>query len=166
LGNVSVSEGYSSKIDTYTGESDFISNNLQRGFANQLIYYTRIAWVYFAYLYLVFNKRYNKNSLVTQLLFISLFFVNLTFAIPTIFSRYLNFVKILFVLFLLFETYTNPKFRKKEFWLFFCLFTLSFIIDIYLMRYNFQASLLNRNLLTIINVLSNQFTLKDVLHVQ
>lgn len=166
LGNVSVSEGYSSKIDTYTGDSDFVSNNLQRGFANQLIYYTRIAWVYFAYIYLAINKRYNRNSLVSQLLFISIFFINLTFAIPTIFSRYLNFIKILFVLFLLFESYTNPKFKKREFWLFFCLFTLSFIIDIYLMRYNFQASLLNRNLLTIINVLSNQFTLKDVLHVQ
>jgi len=166
LGTVNVSEGYNNKIQAYTEGGDFVSGNLQKGIANQIIYYTRVIWIFVAYLYLLFNKKYNKNALITQLLFLFLFFLNLTYSIPTVYSRYLNVVKIVFVLFILHECYTNIKFSKKTFWIFFILFGVSFLMDLYLIRYNLQASLLNKNLLTIVNILSNKFTLQDVLYNQ
>lgn len=163
LGKVEFSEGYSNKVNQYSQGEDFVSAGLVKGIVQQLIYYSRVGWIYVVYIYLLFNKKYDKNSVISKILFCFIFFLNITYSIPTAYSRFLNLIKILFITFIIYEKLTNPKFDKRLFILFFILCGLSFLIDIYILRYNLQSSLLGKNLFTIVNIFSNKFSLSDVL---
>lgn len=163
LGNIDFSEGYSNKINQYSQGEDFVSSGLTKGITQQFIFFFRTAWFYVILLFLLFNKRYNTNSFIAKMLLVFLSFVNITYSIPTIHSRYLNVIKIIFISFLIYEHFIRRNMNRKIFYLFFIICGLSFVIDIYLLRYNFQASLFGKNLLTIVNVLSNKFNYSDVL---
>lgn len=163
LSSFSFIDSYSNKINDYTQEGDFITEGLNRSLANRLMYYIKISWIYIAYVFLLINKRYDKKDLITKILFIFLSFVNLTYSFPTIYSRYLSLVKIIFMIFILKQFFYKPIKNKKMYFLFYFLFLFAFLADLYKMRYNFQATF-TQNLLTTVNILSHNFELSDILH--
>ncbi len=161
VANFSPSESYNSKAEQYL-DSDLIGEGMKNNIANMIVFYLRQIWVYLAYAYLVFYKKWNdKNNVLLSLLYLGIFFVNLTFSVPTVFSRFSAVVKILFAIILVRE-YMATKNRKLMFF-FLGFYLLSFILDIYLLRINLAESLFFKEIITSIGIIAHKFTLYDVI---
>lgn len=166
LGSISFSESYEGKIELYTEDEDILASGFKRNFANTLMYIIKIAWIYLAFFYLAFNKKYDKNALITKLVFILFTTVNLTHAFPTIFSRYAAFLKVFFVIFLINEYFLkqrNVVSFKKRYNFFFSVLLAGYLVDIFKLKLNFKESFFKNDILTIINIFSNNLGLKDVI---
>ncbi|QCX53676.1 EpsG family protein [Elizabethkingia sp. JS20170427COW] len=159
--NVSPTEAYSSKADQYL-DNDLIGEGIKNNIANAIVFYTRQIWIYVAYIYLIFFKKKKENyDIILSLLFLIIFTVNLTFSVPTVFSRYSTFIKILFAVIII-----KDFLKKKNInitYLFFLLYLISFILDIYLLRENLVESLFFKEIITSIGLLTKSVTIQDII---
>lgn len=162
LSQITFFKSYANKINDYTGNEDFLTSGFQRNIANLIMYYIKNIWIYIAYAFLIFNKKYDKEDLLTKLLFILIAVVNLTYSFTTVFARYSSFIKFIFIVFLIKQYFLLPNKNRKIYYLFFIIFFFSFLADVYKLRFNLQVSLF-KNLTTLVNVLSVNIGLSDVI---
>lgn len=161
VANLSPSESYNTKAEQYL-EGDMIGEGMKNNIANVIVFYLRQIWVYIAYAYLFFFKRkHDKNDILLSLLYLVIFFVNLTFSVPTVFSRFSAIIKILFAILLIKEAVISKD--RKVFFIFLGLYLLSFALDIYLLRINLAESLFFRDIVTSVGIIARKITLYDVI---
>src|SRR5690554_1572026 len=142
FGWLSLSDGYHHKLSLYTELDRDVSKNAI------ILSHVRNIWFYFAVLYLVFDKdKSNKIFLsVLLLLFSSVNFVN---SIPVAFYRYIGFAKVIFLLYLL-SKFVSGRLSNNYFYCFFVLYALGFMVDVLVLRVNFQESFFSaESLLTV-----------------
>lgn len=160
MNQFSVLDSYSSKIDLYVNEDDFLTKNFSN-ISNVIIYYSRNLWVYVAYIFLLFQGKKINNKVILNLVLVFFAFVNVLYALPTVYSRYLIFVKFIFTAFLISNYIKNNNIKYIRFFL--ILYLISMIVDIWVLRYNFLSSLYNIENLSLFSIFFNQFTINDVI---
>lgn len=157
--SLEVNEGYGNKVDAYVNGDDFATQNFANNVSSIIVYYIRNCWIYVAYIFLLYIKPPDKR--LTQLLFLFLSFLNVFYAFPTIFSRYLIVCKFVFTIYLIYN-YLEGKI-DKVFKLFLFLFFLSFIVDVYVMRENWAETFTLESVLNIYTILSREVNLDSVI---
>lgn len=154
-----LSSGYATKIDSYIYGDDFITQNFDNNFSSIIVYYTRNIWIFIAYIYLIFESK-NKNNRLRQLLYLFIAIVNVFYAFPTIFSRYLILVKFIFTIYLI-NDYLNSK--RKIVILFLGLFLITFLIDLYVIRPNLIATFFDSSNISLFTILRRVVGLEDII---
>lgn len=166
LGSINISESYSSKADLYLNQEDHISQNFNNNSNSLIIYFLRTSWIFLVYLYLIVrDKAINSSGYLittTSLLYIFLFFINLTYSIPTIYSRYLLIVKILALILIIMDTIASKK--NRFLYLFLIFYFISFFTDIYILRFNLKESIFNIENLSIITIFQNHISTDEFLN--
>lgn len=152
-------DGYSNKVDLYVNGDDFSTKNFENNISSIIVYYARNLWIYFAYIILLLKK--NSNKKIIQLLFVFMAFLNVFYAFPTIFSRYLIFCKFLFTIYLISE-YLESK-NNKTFNLLFILYFITFVIDAYVLRNNWAATFNDISIINIFTTLAREVNLSNVI---
>ena len=142
--SLNLPEGYNAKIEAYLTGEDFIEQGINRGSSNYLLVYLfSIGWIYPAYIYLIYTIK--RKSLIRNYNYLFFSFVNMFYTIPTIFWRYSFFLRIIFVLLIIYEL----KFHKiKPVYIFLCIFFISLLSQIIITRYNLFESYLNEYLIS------------------
>lgn len=168
LGFFSFSESLSSKTSLYTEGDDFISQNFDTNQGSYLMYLIRGAWYYvMIFILLLFPKRLEFDSTSTTLikmLYLMIFLTNITYSFPTIFTRYILLIKMVFAIYLIYlYVLKNSLFTKQVFFLILLLYLMSFSVDVYVLRYNFIASLFSGNNFFLFNILSNKIEYNEFL---
>ncbi|UII77602.1 EpsG family protein [Flagellimonas sp. HMM57] len=106
---------------------DVIEEAMQESFGAVILYYIKILWTYFAYLYLLFT--YKRKSLLRNMVYILVFTMNIFSAAPDIFTRIGYVVRPMMVFLILFELakgYKN-KFYLQLFFLILLLYTSTLV---------------------------------------
>lgn len=145
FGWLSLPDGYHHKFSLYTELDRDVSKNAI------ILSHVRNVWFYFAAIYLVFDKdKSNKIFLsVLLLLFSSINFVN---SIPVAFYRYIGFAKVVFLLYLL-SKFVSGRLSHNCFYCFFVLYASGFMVDVLVLRVNFQESFFSAEfLLTVLAI--------------
>lgn len=146
---VSIPENYASKKAAYIyGIRDDIT------ISAVIEYHLKLAWLYFGYIYLVFINK-EKSSKIYKVLISLIIFINITYSVPLVFGRYLSMLSLIFSGYLIYLK-SNKLMKSVHFNIFFFLFAMSFIINIYVMRPSFIASFDVKYILTIVNVFSRK----------
>ncbi|MGM1429347.1 EpsG family protein [Sphingobacterium lactis] len=166
LGSLNLSESLSSKTSLYTEGDDFVSQNFDTNEGSYLMFLIRGVWYYaMIVLLLFFSKRltFDRTSEITiKLLYLLIALTNLTYAFPTIFTRYILVVKLIFAVFLIYvHLFNRSAFTKQVFFLMYILFIGSFLVDVYVLRYNFSASLFQSDLMFLFNILTKKIEIND-----
>jgi hypothetical protein len=150
-----LSESYANKTEAYLTSEREVSANAQ------ILTYLRSLWVYFSYLFiLVLNK--DKNNKLYLIFVVLLSFINITYSIPIVFNRYLIVPQFLLVAYLIYSK-LNGSIKNIYFYLYFTFMMISTAIDLYVLRPSIFASYQLIDMLTIVQVLSNKFTIYDIL---
>lgn len=162
IDSLGLSGGFASKADVYLEGEDFLERGIDAG---GISYYLRVLlnnlWIYVAYIYLLFFDK--EKSKVKNLTLLSFAVINLFYAVPTVYSRYILFVKILFILYIMSTSY----FKRNTVWqvIFVGIFLLAFIANLVILRYNLIESFFDARVLTLIQMIFiNDLTLEDVLY--
>ena len=149
-----LSESYANKTEAYLTKEREVTANAQ------ILIYLRNVWVYFSYLFvLVLNK--DKNNKLYLIFVVFLSFINITYSIPIVFNRYLIVLKFLLVAYLIYSK-LNGSIKNIYFYLYFIFMMISIAIDLYLIRPSIFASYQLIDMMTIVQVLSNKFTIYDI----
>tara|TARA_B100000700_G_scaffold331157_1_gene461888 strand:+ start:6537 stop:7724 length:1188 start_codon:yes stop_codon:yes gene_type:complete len=145
LGGVALPDGYYHKFSSYTELDRDVSKNAI------ILSHVRSIWFYFASLYLVFDKD-KSNKILLSVLLLLISSVNFVSSIPVAFYRYIGFVKVLFLLYFL-SKFVSGRLSNSYFYCFFVLYALGFIIDVLVLRVNFQESFFSsESLLTVLAI--------------
>lgn len=152
---INLPESYMYKADSYlTSEREFSGDFI-------IFLHLRRLWLYVTYFYLFTVKRENINQLfIILMIFISL--ANITYSMPLVFHRFSILIQLLMACYLIYEK-ANGLLKYKTYIVFLGLFFLSRIIELYIIRYNISATFEWEQLISIIHIVFNQVTLKDVL---
>jgi len=151
--------GYGTKVDGYISEDDFITQNFNTNFSSIVVYYARNIWIYFAYIYLLFDSKSKKNNFL-QLIFLLIATLNLFYAFPTVFSRYLVVIKFLFTIYLIFK-YLNNK--RDVVFLFLGLYLISFSVDLYVLRPNLIETFGDESNISLFTILFRHVGLEHII---
>lgn len=163
LTSLSLSESLDAKTGVYVDEQDFVSQNFDTNQSSVLIYILRTAWYYATLIFLIFfGKRISKSGwgeTIINLIYLFIFFTNFTYSFTTIFTRFAIIVKFSFLICLIYS-YLNRQNKqlRKALYLLVTFFLISFLIDIYVLRYNFVQSLFSNYNLLLIQILDNKIT--------
>lgn len=155
-----INEGYSTKVDLYVNQDDFITQNFENNVSSVIVYYIRNAWIFLGYIMLFFTKR-EKNNHILQILFLFFAMVNVFYAFPTIYSRYLILVKFIFTIFLILRHLRIGNNKLTYIYLF--LYFLTTVVDIYVIRPNFIATLYDNSIFTLITILLREVGLEQII---
>lgn len=141
---LSLPSQYINKADAYlTWEVESSSNLI-------ILNHIRNLWFYFAFIYLLFLKPYQKhNFFVLIALFMTA--INFFYPLPVVFNRYITFFKIVFAIYLIFLR-EKRGIQNKTFYLFVLLFILGFLVDILVLKQNFDASYSLSNMWSIYHI--------------
>lgn len=156
---IDFNSGYETKVGAYIADDDFITQNFDTNFSSIIVYYARNIWIYIAYIYLIFESK-SKNNAFLQLLFIFIAALNLFYAFPTVFSRYLIIIKFLFTIYLIFK-YLNNK--RGVVFLFLGLYLISFIVDLYVLRPNLIETFNDDSNISLFTILLRNVGLEHVI---
>lgn len=159
FGVFSLGDGYASKVDSYVHGDDFITQNFDNNFSSVIVYYARNLWIYFAYLYLIIQSK-NRSNRFLQLILLYVALVNVFYAFPTVFSRYLILIKFLFTIYLISNYLSN---KKKWPLVFLILYFITFCVDLYVIRPNLNATFMNSSNFTLITILNREVGLDQVI---
>lgn len=157
---INLPESYSAKVDDYVLGGDV---TMQEAEGNSwILYYIRLIWMVLGYIYLLFVRRNSYNKTLSSLVYLFIFFYNLTSSVPTIFLRYASLIKILLVLLVATDYYYIRK--KTPFYWGILLFSIIFVTDVFVLRNNFMSSLLDMKNISLLTIFFNKVTLLDVLY--
>lgn len=148
---------YEQKGHQYLIGEDFLLRNLAvSGFSAYVKYYYSIVWILLAYVYCLFCK---KNTTFFKYVLILFSLINIFYNAPTVFFRYMTFAKILFALYLIFDSIQTKSYKLII--VFFFVFFGSFTMDIIVLRDNLLTSLFTSDSFFLFNILwkdVNSFT--------
>lgn len=153
------SSGYETKVNSYVNEDDFITQNFDNNFSSIIVYYARNIWIYIAYIYLCFESK-NRDNRLLQLLYLFIAVLNLFYAFPTVFSRYLILVKFIFTIYLIFNYLNN---RSKVIFTFLSLYFITFVVDLYIIRPNIIATFQDDSNISLLTILYRQVGLEHII---
>lgn len=152
---IGLPESYALKTEAYLSYEKTDTVNAQ------ILTYLSNLWVYFSYVYILILNN-DKKSKLYLIFIVFLSFINITYSIPIVFNRFLIIPKLLLGAYLI-----NSKLRGSikivYFYLYFALIAISIIIDLYVLRPSLFASYKLVDMLTVIQVLSNKFTIYEIL---
>ncbi|MFV0189021.1 EpsG family protein [Empedobacter falsenii] len=140
-----------SKSEAYiTTDNDFVTQSVQEGgFGGMVIYLVQNIWIYAMYIYLLIRIKSKQQYHLICFFLITVF--NLFYSIPTVYLRYSLFIKMFFVVVLLFDIH---KYKiKKEPMFFIASFICILITQIIVMRYNIDESYMKENSFFFIDIL-------------
>lgn len=141
---LSLPSQYTNKAEAYLNWDIESSENLV------ILNHIRNLWFYFAFLYLLFSKPYNRyNFFILAALFVTA--INFFYPLPVVFNRYITFFKVVFAVYLIFLR-EEGMIRSKTFHFFLAFFILGFLVDILVLRQNFEASYHLDNMWTIYHI--------------
>lgn len=151
---INPSELYQAKANIYLSNTDLLSRGLETGSANYIyVVLASTLWIYFAYAYLLLTM--NKSCKIRNLIYLLLFFTNLTYSTPTVFVRYLITIKIFFSIMLLSDYQVQEK-KLSTLNFFIALYCISFFAQIIILRHNLNESLLNTENILITTMLNSR----------
>lgn len=151
---------YTGKVSLYTENQDFIQRGITEGSQNYIyVYLSSIAWSFVMYPYILFTLK--RKSFFRYPLYLILSIVDILYVYTTIYSRYMLFVRFIFV-FMIIDEYFRYK-KKKVLY-----FTLGFliihlIIEIIKLRYNITESFFNKEMFSMIFTFFKRVTSRDFL---
>lgn len=155
FGFLSLPENYLNKASLYLeNEVEFSDNAIILRYISQL-------WLLFVVYYFVFVNKERRSKLYYMVV-ISIAVVNITYAVPLVFNRYLILLKLLTTTFFII-LYINKRIKPIYFYIFFLLSLLSFFIGFYVVKVNFEASYSLQNLITLVTIFSNKMSEIDIL---
>lgn len=147
---------YLNKVDGYI--------NIDREFSNAFLFLQKLkeSWYYISCLFLLLYKPKGRD--IYYRLISSLFiFVNLTFNVPYAFGRYLTLLKLIFAAYII-RLLIQKRIKPYIFNLFIMVFLVSWFIDIYIMRYNFDYSYSLANMWSLYHMLFENSNLYNYLN--
>ena len=140
------------KNNAYLGNEDFVSTSIKEvGEAVRIRYLLYSLWIYVSYIYIYFTRKIKSNFRTIFLL--SFIILNVFWAFPTVFFRYSIFVKIILMCLIIIEFEIVEKRMFKNLFMF--SFFVIFSTQLLLMRYNFEASYLKRNVFYLYDFLAS-----------
>lgn len=149
-----LAEGYINKADAYLNNEDVVKQRLMEGGSSSLIrYLSSVIWSYVAYLYLIFRTK--QKSVLRNIVYLSFALTNLFYGLPFVFSRYLDFLAIIFALLVTYESRRTSEIRYI--FMFILLFLLNLGTDLIIMRYNLYASYIDFEVSTLISILFREY---------
>lgn len=155
LGFLELPETYGNKADVYlNSEVEFSQNSI-------ILNFLRNAWIYFLFFFILFINKDKDNDLINLLIFFTSV-VNITYAIPLVYNRYIILLKIMFLV-VIFISSIKDNTSKKYLYILLTLFFISFLIDINVLRYNIIASYSIDNLWNLILLFNSKITPNDFL---
>ena len=146
-------DNYIDRSSKYTDkEDDFVKQGLIKGGFSTLIgFLSSVVWSYVAYLYLIFRTK--QKSVLRNIVYLSFAITNLFYSLPFVFSRYLDFLAIIFALLVIYETGKTLKIN----YVFILLFSIHLGTDLIIMRYNLYASYIDFEVSTLISILLREY---------
>lgn len=133
FGVLSFSESYYNKILLY---SEFDRESSRNAL---ILSYLKNLWFYFAAIYLILDKK-KSDEVLLPLLLLLFSAINFVSSFPIAFGRYIVVAKILFLLYILSRSALG-RMSNKYFYAFLILYMLGFMVDLLVLRVNFQESL-------------------------
>lgn len=157
---IDFSGGYATKVELYIDQQDLVLRGIVEGSSNYiLVYLFSIAWSIIAYLYLIITIK--RKSLFRNLLFLCFGAVNLFYALPNVYSRYLIVVKIIFVLLLVYEYRERQSLKPIYATLGFL--ALNIVSNFIMLRYNLETSYFTKYSLSSFFIFFKEITPQDFL---
>ena len=101
------SGGLAVKQDAYLEGDDFIQNAINESYIAKIAFLLEMLFITISYVFLVFFSK-SKGVFKNMVLF-SASVINIFYSVPTIFFRYVLFLKLLFVFFLIHEIYSHKQ---------------------------------------------------------
>ncbi|MFV0598198.1 MAG: EpsG family protein [Bacteroidales bacterium] len=142
------------KLNTYLGESDFVTTGMENSSSAVIIYWGSDIWLYIAYIYLLFT--WKQISPLRTILYCQIFFINFFYQAPTVFQRYILVIQFFFALLIIMELIKSDK--KKIYYLFLALFSIRFIFQLIIIRYIIFESYCNSDSLLLVTGLLREIT--------
>lgn len=152
---LSLPESYSKKTNLYLTMDRQISNNAE------ILSFLNVLWLYFVSYFMLFLNKNRKDKFYLFII-ISMAFVNVTYTMPEVFSRYSLFLKLVITVYFVIMFASN-KIKPKYFYLFYSLSFIAFFISYFVSRDNFSATYVQSNFLTLWTIFSNEITELDFL---
>lgn len=158
---IGLADNYAQKTQLYLQEDDFLETGFKEGSVNNVVVYLMsIGWSFFAYVYLIITIK--RKSLLRNMIYLFFGAVNVFYAVPTVYARYLIVLKFVFVLLIIYEVIYYKS--LKPMFVTLGLNTVSIIGNIIVLRYIISESYFNYNTLTLFMVFLKKITPQDFLY--
>lgn len=161
LGLFTLPDSYSEKVNAYLRDPMMRERIRNIGGSAALLNKIRNLWILFSYIYILFGRKNIPTSTILKIFFVFSSFTFITYSNPIIFSRFSVLIRQLFA-FVVIHDYILTGNIKRINW-FLVLFSLLFVIDVYILRNNFTASLFQMENISSVTLFMNGMSPSDFL---
>lgn len=151
ISSTSLDGALASKSEAYLkSDKDFVTEEIkQGGFGGMMIYFIQNIWIYGMYIYLFLKIK--SKEYYHLICFFLITILNIFYASPTVYFRYSLFIKMFFVLVLLFDLKKYNTKKESVFFIicFICVLTTHIIVT----RYNIHKSYVDQNSFYFLDIL-------------
>ncbi|MGO2119746.1 MULTISPECIES: EpsG family protein [unclassified Psychrobacter] len=156
---LSLPSGYLTKVEAYTlSETVYTDSSI-------ILSLIRNSWYYFAIAFMLFYKSSTNDKFYILIVFLMVF-INLTYSLPVVFSRYVTYARIVFAIYLVYLLLNNKN--KKNVIIvfsFLALFSLSVYTDLFIvLRYNIERSYSIETMWSIYHIITEDNNLYNYLY--
>jgi hypothetical protein len=152
---VNLPEAYAIKADAYLNWDREVNNK------TLILGFIKKSWLYFSFIFLILLDK-NKNLILFSLISIFISVINVTYSVPIIFNRYIEFIGILMVAYIVFLRSIN-RIKPIYFNVFFMLICARFFVDVFVLKANFGESYKIFDMLTIVDILNHNVEAKEII---